>query len=126
MNIRDIPVGYDDFERFNKEYEREHYRFTEANRRVGAATRELFASWLPRFLAPVVRSAIYALLDDRLIESFGFPQPSQLMRRLVPGALRLRARFVRLLPPLKEPRLRTDMGHPTYPQGYVIEHLGPP
>ena len=126
MNIRDIPVGYDDFERFNKDYEREHYRFTEANRRVGAATRELFASWFPRFLAPVVRSAIYALLDDRLIESFGFPQPSRLMRRLVPGALRLRARFVRLLPPLKEPRLRTEMGHPTYPQGYVIEHLGPP
>ena len=126
MNIRDIPVGYDDFERFNKDYEREHYRFTEANRRVGAATRELFASWFPRFLAPVVRSAIYALLDDRLIEAFGFPQPSRLMRRLVPGALRLRARFVRLLPPLKEPRLRTEMGHPTYPQGYVIEHLGPP
>ena len=126
MNIRDIPVGYDDFERFNKDYEREHYRFTEANRRVGAATRELFASWFPRFLAPVVRSAIYALLDYRLIESFGFPQPSRLMRRLVPGALRLRARFVRLLPPLKEPRLRTEMGHPTYPQGYVIEHLGPP
>lgn len=126
MNIGDIPVGYDDFERFNKDYEREHYRFTEANRRVGAATRELFASWFPRFLAPVVRSAIYALLDDRLIEAFGFPQPSRLMRRLVPGALRLRARFVRLLPPLKEPRLRTEMGHPTYPQGYVIEHLGPP
>jgi len=126
MNIRDIPVGYDVFERFNKDYEREHYRFTEANRRVGAATRELFASWLPRFLAPVVRSAIYALLDDRLIESFGFPQPSRLMRRLVPGALRLRAGCVRLLPPLKEPRLRTEMGHPTYPQGYVIERLGPP
>ena len=112
MNIRDIPVSYDVFERFNKDYEREHYRFTEANRRVGAATRELFASWFPRFLAPVVRSAIYALLDDRLIEAFGFPQPSRLMRRLVPGALRLRAGFVRLLPPPNKPRLRTEMGHP--------------
>jgi ER-bound oxygenase mpaB/B'/Rubber oxygenase, catalytic domain len=126
MNIRDIPVGYGVFERFNEDYEREHYRYTEANRHVGAATRELFVSWFPRFLAPVVRSAIYALLDDRLIEAFGFPQPSRLMRRLVPGALRLRAGFVCLLPPLKEPRLRTEMGHPTYPQGYVIEHLGPP
>ena len=126
MNIRGIPTDYDVFERFNKDYEREHYRFTEANRRVGAATRELFASWFPRFLAPVVRSAIYALLDDRLIEAFGFPQPSRLMRCLVPGALRLRAGFVCLLPPLKEPRLRTEMGHPTYPEGYVIEHLGPP
>ena len=126
MNIRDIPVGYGVFERFNEDYEREHYRYTEANRHVGAATRELFVSWFPRFLAPVVRSAIYALLDDRLIEAFGFPQPSRLMRRLVPGALRLRAGFVCLLPPLKEPRLRTEMGHPTYPKGYVIEHLGPP
>jgi hypothetical protein len=125
MNIRDIPADYNVFERFNKDYEKEHYRFTEANRRVGAATRELFASWFPRYLAPVVRSAIYALLDDRLIEAFGFPQPSPLMRSLVPGALRLRAGLLRLLPPLKEPRLRTEIGHPTYPQGYVIEHLGP-
>jgi ER-bound oxygenase mpaB/B'/Rubber oxygenase, catalytic domain len=126
MNIRGTPADYDVFERFNKDYERQHYRFTEANRRVGEATRELFASWVPRFLAPVVRSAIYALLDDRLIGAFGFPQPSPLMRWLVPGALRLRAGCVRLLPPQRKPRLRTEMGHPTYPKGYVIEQLGPP
>jgi hypothetical protein len=126
MNIRDIPADYRVFERFNMDYERQHYRFTEANRRVGGATRELFVSWFPSFLAPVVRSTIYSLLDDRLIESFGFPQSSRLMRWLVPGVLRLRAGFARWLPPLKKPRLRTEMGHPTYPDGYMIEHLGPP
>jgi hypothetical protein len=126
MNIRAIPSEYDVFERFNRDYEREHYRFTEANRRVGEATRELFVSWFPALLAPVVRSAIYALLDDRLIEAFGFPRPAPLMRCLVPGALRLRKACVRLLPPRRKPRLRTEMGHPTYPDGYVIEHLGPP
>ena len=126
MNIRDIPADYLAFECFNKDYEEDHYRFTEANQRVGAATRELFVSWFPNFLAPVVRSAIYALLEDRLIGAFGFPQPSPLMRWLVPGALRLRAGGARLLPPRKKPRLRTEMGHPTYPKGYVIEHLGPP
>jgi hypothetical protein len=73
-----------------------------------------------------VRSAIYALLDDRLIEAFGFPRPSLLMRWLVPGALRLRATGARFLPPRKNPRRRTEMGHPTYPEGYVIEQLGPP
>jgi hypothetical protein len=125
MNIRDIPADYRVFERFNMDYERQHYRFTEANRRVGGATRELFVSWFPSFLAPVVRSTIYSLLDDRLIESFGFPQSSRLMRWLVPGVLRLRAGFARWLPPLKKPRLRTEMGHPTYPDGYMIEHLGP-
>ena len=126
MNIRDIPADYRDFERFNKDYERQHYRFTEANRRVGAATRELFVSWFPRFLSPMVRSTIHALLSDRLIEAFGFPPPSRLMRWLVPGALRLRATGAGFLPPRRNPRLRTETKHPTYPDGYVIEQLGPP
>jgi hypothetical protein len=125
MNIQDLPVDYDSFERFNRDYERRNYRFTEANRRVGAATRELFVGWFPRFLAPLVRSAIYALLDDRLIAAFGFPQPSRLMRWLVPGALRVRAKVARLMPLRRHPRLRTETRHPTYPSGYVIEELGP-
>lgn len=73
-----------------------------------------------------MRSAIHALLDDSLIAAFGFPRPSPLMRRLVPGALRLRGRLAGLLPARRAPRLRTGMGHPTYPDGYVIERLGPP
>jgi hypothetical protein len=125
MNIQDLPVDYDSFERFNRDYERRNYRFTEANRRVGAATRELFVGWFPRFLAPLVRSAIYALLDDRLIAAFGFPQPSRLMRWLVPGALRVRAKVARLMPLRRHPRFRTETRHPTYPSGYVIEELGP-
>jgi hypothetical protein len=126
MNIRDIPVNYHIFECFNRDYEKQNYRFTESNRRVGVATRELFVSWFPRLFSPLVRSAIHALLDDRLIEVFGFARPSPLMRWLVPCALRLRARVVRLLPPRKNPRRRTEMGHPAYPEGYVIEQLGPP
>src|SRR3990170_3791644 len=87
---------------------------------------ERFGGWFPRFLTPLVRSAIYALLDDSLIAAFGFPRPSPLMRRLVPGALRLRGRLAGLLPARRAPRLRTEMGHPTYRDGYVIERLGPP
>jgi ER-bound oxygenase mpaB/B'/Rubber oxygenase, catalytic domain len=126
MNIRDMPASYHAFERFNRDYENARYRFTAANQRVGVATRELFVSWFPKVLAPVVRSAIYALLDDRVIDAFGFPEPSGLMRVVVPGVLRLRGRAQRFLPPRRHPRLRTEMGHPTYPDGYVIEHLGPP
>lgn len=125
MNIRDIPEDYDVFELFNKDYERQHYRFSQANQRVGSAMRELFVRWFPGFLSPVVRSGIYALLEDRLIEAFGFPQPSPLMRWFMPGVLRLRSGCVRFLPPRRQPRRRTEMGHPTYPGGYVIEQLGP-
>jgi hypothetical protein len=126
MNIRDIPADDAAFEAFNRNYEAEHFRFDEANHRVGAATRELFASWFPRPVAPLVRSAIYALLDDPLLDAFGFPRPSPLMRRLVPATLRLRGRVLRHLPRRKRPRLRTEMGHRSYPGGYAVEGLGPP
>ena len=72
-----------------------------------------------------VRCAIYALLDDSLVEAFGFPRPSRTMCWLVPTALRLRARLLRLLPSRRRPRLRTEMNRPTYPEGYIIERLGP-
>jgi hypothetical protein len=74
-------------------------------------------------LTPLVRSAIYALLNDSLIAAFGFPRPSPLMRRLVPGALRLRGRLAGLLPARRAPQLRTEMRHPSYRNGYVIEEL---
>jgi hypothetical protein len=126
MNIKDIPADYPEFESFNIAYEREHFRYTEANGRVGAATRDLFASWFPRPLAPLVRSSIYALLDDPLLDAFGFPHPSRLMRGLVPGALRLRGHLLRYWPRRRRPRLRTELRHRSHPGGYTIEGLGPP
>ena len=57
----------------------------EANHRVGCATRDMFLGWFPRPLRPLVRPAIYAMMDDAMIAGFGFPRPSRLMRRLVPG-----------------------------------------
>ena len=126
MGISKLPIDYSEFERFNIEYERRHFRYMESNRRVGAATVEMFASWFPRLVGPLVRRAIYALLDDSVIEGFGFPRPSPVMRVLVTGALKLRARLVRWLPARRRPRLRTELRHRSYPRGYTIEELGPP
>jgi hypothetical protein len=126
MNIKDIPTDYHEFERFNRETERTRYQFVESNRRVGAATRELFAGWFPKPLSPVVRQAIYSLLEDPLIDAFGFPRPSAPMRHLVPGALRMRGRILRWMPPRRAPRLRTRMKRAIYPGGHTIENLGPP
>jgi hypothetical protein len=126
MNIKDIPDRYEDFERYNVEYEKQHYVFAESNRQVGEATREMFVGWFPRVFAPLTRKAIHALLEEPLIEAFGFPKPSRFMRWLVSGTLLLRAKVVRYLPPRSKPRLRTEMKRGGYPQGYVIEQLGPP
>jgi hypothetical protein len=125
MNIQDVPVEYADFERFNVEYEKIHFRYSDTNQRIGGATRDLFISWFPRILSPLVRPTIYALMDDPLIDAFGFPRPSRWMRGMVAGSLRLRGWLAGLLPPRKLPRLRTSMRQPSYPQGYTIEDLGP-
>ncbi len=126
MNIRDLPADYDDFERFNIAYEKTHFTYTETGHRVGSATRDMFLSWFPRLLHPLVRPAMYALMDDPVLTAFGFPRPWPLTRRLVVGALKVRARILRWLPPRRRPRLRTAIPHRTYPHGYQIEQLGPP
>lgn len=126
MGIHDIPESYQAFERFNIEYERAHFRHTEAAQRTGTATREMFCHWFPAPVRPVVRRAIHALLDDAVIEAFGFPKPSRLMRRVVAAALRLRGHFARLLPARRRPRLRSEMRHRSYPQGHRVAELGPP
>jgi hypothetical protein len=125
MNIKDIPAEYEVFDRFNAEYERTNFRYTDANQRIGAATRDLFLSWFPRITRPLVRRVIYASMDDALIEAFGFPTPSRFMRWVVTGMLKLRGCLAGMLPARKKPRLRTEMGHPSYPSGYVIEDVGP-
>lgn len=48
-------------------------------------TRDLVAAWFPRFLTPVVRYSIYAMLDD-MIKSFVFPKPLPFTRPLLRGA----------------------------------------
>ena len=127
MNITSLPIDMDEFERFNVEYERTHFRYSETNRRVGIATRDLFLSWyLPRPLWRLGEPAVYAMMDDPLLDAFGFPRPSPAMRRLVQGGLRARARVMRWLPERRRPFLRTKVRHRTYPQGYQIEELGPP
>src|SRR5262249_17255912 len=125
MSIHDVPADFAGFEHFNRDYERTHFRFAETSQRVGDATPDMFVGWFPKPFAPLVRSSSYALLDDSLIEAFGFPKPSRLMRCLVPNVLRVRARLVRWLPAGRRPRLRTEMTRAVYPNGYVIEELGP-
>jgi hypothetical protein len=120
MGITDIPASYDAFEAWARDYERAQFRFAETNQRIGTATRDLFASWFPRILTPFVRIGIYAMLDDAMIHSFGFPRPLPATRTLLRGALRLRGAFVRWLPPRATGHFFTDNRNRTHPRGYDI------
>jgi len=126
MAIRDIPPSHEAFERWSLDHERTHFRYDDANRRVATATRELFVSWAPRSLQPLVRTSIHSMLDDTMRTSFGFPRAPGVVRALVTGALRARGRVVRLLPARKRKDFITGKPQRSWPQGYQISQLGPP
>ncbi|MEV4922681.1 oxygenase MpaB family protein [Streptomyces roseoverticillatus] len=125
MGIQDVPGSYDEFERCLEDYEAEHFGWDEGGRRVSDATLDLMASWYPRPLAPLVRGASMALLDDSLLNAFRYEQPHPATRALVRGALRARGRAVRLLPPRRTPHYtRQNPEIKGYPDGYVVAELG--
>jgi hypothetical protein len=125
MAITDIPETFKEFERYNVEYERANFHFAESNARVARASRDMFLAWFPGSPKRLGAHAIAALMDDRLREAIGFQRPPRPIARAVEGALRARAKTLRLLPPRRKPKLRTELRHRSYPQGYSIEALGP-
>lgn len=125
MGIRDVPDDFQVLEAYNVEYEAKHFRYAESNARVGQATRELFVSWYPRILAPLVRAAVHGMLEDPLREAFGFPRAPRVVRAAVHAALQLRRRVLALLPAPQVANLIPDKPRPTYPDGYDIGRIGP-
>ncbi|MFE0874408.1 oxygenase MpaB family protein [Streptomyces smyrnaeus] len=128
MGIKEIPRSYEEFEDFLDSYEETHFGWDEGARKVSDATLDLMASWYPRPLAPVVRGASLALLDDSLLRAFRYDEPGALARRLTRGALRLRGRGVRLMPPRRRPHYARQnpeiKSYPGYPGDYRIADLG--
>lgn len=125
MGIRDIPETYEALEAYNVAYERDCFRFAQTNRRVGEATRDLFLSWFPAPLRPLLKPGVYAMMDDPLLDAFGFPHPPAWLRTSLTAALKLRGRALRYFPPRRGPRYYTALRHRTYPGGYTVETLGP-
>jgi hypothetical protein len=126
MAIRDIPDTYGELERFNLEFERERFAYTDAGHRVAVATRDMFLDRFPGLPKRVGRPLVHALLDQPLLDALGFPHPPRSLRRAAEAAVRSRSRVVGALPARRRPRYLTRERHRSYPRGYEIEKLGPP
>jgi hypothetical protein len=126
MAIRDIPDSHAAFEAWSQAHERERFRYDDANRRIATATRELFVGWAPAPLRSTVRVAIHSMLDQPMREAFGFPEAPAVVGAMVGGALRTRARVLRLLPARTTKSFITGKPQRSWPQGYRISELGPP
>ncbi|WP_392894243.1 oxygenase MpaB family protein [Streptomyces sp. LN699] len=125
MGIPDIPGSFEEFEACLNAYEEAHFGWDEGGREVADATLDLMASWYPGPLGPAMRGVGVALLDDSLLRAFRYETPRPAVRRLVRGALRLRGRAVRLLPPRRAPHhARQNREVKGYPNGYDVGELG--
>jgi hypothetical protein len=125
MGIRTWPEDYDAVVAFFDDYEAERFARTPGGVRTAVATRELFVSWFPRPLALVLRTGVHALLDPPLLEAFGFDPAPAWVVTTAEGALRARARVVRMLPPRRAIKpVSTSTTVRSYPDGYLIERLG--
>ncbi|QEV16521.1 oxygenase MpaB family protein [Streptomyces alboniger] len=125
MGIKEIPGSYEEFEKCLDDYEEANFGWDQGAREVSDATLDLMASWYPRPLAPVLRSATLALLDEPLLRAFRYDQPGALTCSLVRGAVRLRGRAVRLMPPRSAPHYaRQNWEIKGYPDGYEVAELG--
>jgi ER-bound oxygenase mpaB/B'/Rubber oxygenase, catalytic domain len=127
MGIRDVPETWQGFARLLDDYERARFGFDGGGRAVADATLDLFATFpMNRFSpAPVVRQMSYSLMDDALLDAFGFPHPSRAVRALVRRSLAARGRAIRFLPPRRRPMYaRQQPQVRTYPDGYELDRLG--
>lgn len=124
MNIKDLPPTLEELDSFNRVYERKNFRYSETNRQVGVATRDLYLGWYPGFMRPLVEKGIYAMLDNRSLEAFGFPKPAPATRLIVGGLVKLRGALIKLSGPRRFPRLLTQTKARSYTEGYRIEQLG--
>ncbi|MEV5141873.1 oxygenase MpaB family protein [Streptomyces syringium] len=126
MNIRDIPGSYEDFERYNREYEALRFAPAPGGRRVADHAVDVACHWVPGPLRPVMRTMVIGLMDEPLRRAFAYPEP-RAMADLARLGLRLRARGSRLLPP----RRRSFYDHPpkvrSYPgtqHDYTVDDFG--
>jgi ER-bound oxygenase mpaB/B'/Rubber oxygenase, catalytic domain len=127
MGIHDIPETWQAFSRHLDAYEREHFAFDPGGRRVAEATLELLNTFPPNDKLPpaLVRRMSYAMMDEPLLDAFGFPHPHPVFRALVRGGMKARARVERFLPARTEPRFARDLPQiRSYPHGYDVAELG--
>jgi hypothetical protein len=126
MGIRDIPAHYEEFAAFKRDYERTRFVFAESNAEIGRYTVELFCSWHPWLPRRVAAKAVVGMLDEQMINAFGFTAPPAWVGAAGRAALRGRARVVRRFPPRRSLKLTgaRNRTYPGCPDGFRPADLG--
>ncbi|KJR09046.1 oxygenase MpaB family protein [Gordonia sp. PS3] len=127
MAIKDVPETYEEFAALMDSYEAAHYRSggTAGVRRTGDATIDLFKTFYPAPLRPLIGAFSLSVMDDALLDAFGYRRPPAALRFASRAGLRIRGRLVSLLPRRRRPRHVHDLPRiKSYPNGFDIERMG--
>ncbi|TGK09911.1 DUF2236 domain-containing protein [Leptospira fletcheri] len=128
MNIKNLPRTYEEMEKFNRNFEKDRFQKTPEGMRLGAATIRIAVGRLPNLpgVHYLVSQALFSLMDPPLRTSMGFSDPNPVLRFLTIATFKIRAFLLKFLwPPRKKPFYVTKRKSPSYPDGYLIENLGP-
>lgn len=125
MGIKDIPETYDAFMHLLDDYERAHFDFDAGGRRVADSTLQLMTTFYPRPLRKPVELFSRGLMDQPLLDAFAYADPGPVVRRLSVGAMKVRARLLRLTPSNRVPTYTADLPRiKSYPDGFALDELG--
>jgi hypothetical protein len=127
MGIKDIPATHQEFAAFLDRYEAENFGFDDGGLAVSEATLKLMATFGPNRFAPRAAVTWFAkgLMDDPLLDAFRYRRRAGWERAVATGALRLRGRVVRRMPPRREPLYARQLPNiRSYPNGYEVAELG--
>ena len=125
MGIRDVPEDYAGFEEYFDSYEQDRFAFSPGGRAVADSTLDLFGSWYPSPLRPLVRAIAITLMDQHLRETLRYDAPTAFLSRAVEVSLGLRKHFIRLLPARRNLRRAvTDRRLRSYPGGWDMAKVG--
>jgi hypothetical protein len=123
MDITGLPETYDGYLQLLVDYERERFEHDPAGTRVTEATIRIGRQTAPWYLRPAFRRVSIALMDEPLREALGMPAQPRWLVVAVDLGLRARAKVLRYL---AKPRMTPyERVHPTYPQGYRLDQIGP-
>jgi hypothetical protein len=125
MNLQNIPPTLEDFKKFAQEYENQHFYFAQTNQNVANATVKIVENWYPKIFRFMIKPAVYAMIDANMRRAFGYPEPANWLKWLLPNLLKMRKPFIRYLNFEKSPTLLGNSLNRTYPKGYTIEKIGP-
>ena len=125
MGIKEVPKSYQGFADLLEAYEAEHFEYDAGGRRVADSTMALLLTFYPSVLSRPMELFSRALMDDPLLEAFGYRRPPSPVVAAARTGLRARARVEALLPARRTPvHFRDVRRMRTYPDGYDVEALG--